>query len=131
LLPRPMKGRRVCCVPQNTRFGPLEHGGDQEAIIMTVDEFETIRLIDYMHMTQEECAAQMGVGRTTVQGVYDQARKKVARVLVESRPLTIAGGRYILYGHDWEGEECRAGVCQRHRRGRGQGGGRGRRQENT
>ena len=69
MLPRPMKGRRVCCVPQNTRFGPLEHGGDQEAIIMTVDEFETIRLIDYMHMTQEECAAQMARAAPPCRGV--------------------------------------------------------------
>ncbi|NLB37998.1 MAG: DUF134 domain-containing protein [Clostridiales bacterium] len=119
---RPMKGRSVCCLPRNARFGPLEAGGEQEAILMSVDEFETIRLIDYENMTQEECAEQMGVARTTVQGIYDQARKKVARSLVDARPLTITGGQYVLYGDTWDGEGCRAGACRRHRQGSGQGG---------
>ena len=78
-MPRPMKGRKVCCLPQNARFGPLGCKGVQlEEIIMTVDEYETIRLIDYLDFTQEECSQQMKVARTTVQGIYSQARKKLS-----------------------------------------------------
>ena len=46
------------------------------AVEMTLDEYETIRLIDLLDYTQEECAVQMGVARTTVQSVYNEARKK-------------------------------------------------------
>ena len=61
---------------------------------MRVEEYECIRLIDYMTCTQEECAAQMQVSRATVQAIYASARKKLARFLVEGMSLQIEGGDY-------------------------------------
>lgn len=117
-MPRPIKGRNVCCLPRNARFGPLgRRGAMRDGVTMTVDEFETIRLIDYLNFTQEECAGQMNVARTTVQGIYDQARKKLASALVDCVPLTISGGEYRLYGGDWDGAACGRGACNRHRHG--------------
>lgn len=42
---------------------------------LSLDEYETLRLIDFLGQTQEECARQMEVARTTVQSMYDSARK--------------------------------------------------------
>ncbi len=78
-MPRPRKCRRVCAMPKSSHFGPL-NGSCCGEVVMTVDEYETLRLIDLAGYTQEECAAQMGVARTTVQGVYNDARRKVAEV---------------------------------------------------
>lgn len=64
----------------------------EERIIMAVDEYETIRLIDLAGYTQEECAAQMGIARTTVQGIYNDARRKLADALVNGKMLFIEGG---------------------------------------
>ena len=63
---------------------------------MSLDEFETIRLIDYQGKTQEQCAAEMNVARTTVTAIYDSARKKLAAALVEGRRIVISGGNYTL-----------------------------------
>jgi len=63
---------------------------------MSLDEFETIRLIDYQAKTQEQCAAEMNVARTTVTAIYDSARKKLAAALVEGRRIVISGGNYTL-----------------------------------
>lgn len=112
-MPRPIKGRKVCCLPQSERFGPLgRKGALPEEIVMTVDEYETIRLIDYLDFTQEECAKQMNVARTTVQGIYSLARKKLSHALVDGRPLVISGGEYKLCGG--LDASCGRGCCRRH-----------------
>ena len=115
-MPRPRKWRKVCCLPGNAMYGPLGGSADAQApVVMTVDEYETIRLIDLQGFTQEECAAQMSVARTTVQGIYNDARKKLADVLVNGKQLLIQGGDYVLC--DGLEESCGCGGCRRHRYG--------------
>ena len=98
LLPRPCKHRRICGIPNLSKFVPdgIEDFSSVPSVVMTLDEFETIRLIDYESMTQEQCAAQMNVARTTVQAIYNSARFKLSQCLVEERPLHIEGGNYII-----------------------------------
>ncbi len=111
---RPKKWRNVCRLPGTRHYGPLEDTPDaSEAITMTVEEYETIRLIDHKGMIQEECAEHMGVARTTVQSIYSKARKKIAKSLVKGFPLVIEGGRYKLCEHS---EDCqRRKSCKRKR----------------
>lgn len=112
-MPRPMKWRKVCCLPERNRFGPLGSSVDIENFVnMTVDEYETIRLIDIEGLTQEECANQMNISRTTVQGIYNEARKKVAQSLVNGKVLFIEGGEYQLC--DGFGKTCGGGRCNRY-----------------
>ena len=94
---RPLKWRKVCQLPAHAFFGPLGVGARKNhSIEMTVDEFECIRLIDYEGLNQEACAKSMNVARTTVQGIYAEARRKLAILLVESAALRIEGGEYQL-----------------------------------
>ena len=64
--------------------------------MMSIDEYESIRLIDYEGLNQEECAKSMDVARTTVTSIYDSARKKLAQLLVEGKTLCISGGAYRI-----------------------------------
>lgn len=118
---RPVKWRKVCCLPESNRFGPLDIPADTDnKVSMTVDEYETIRLIDMEGFTQEECAKQMNIGRTTVQSIYFEARKKIAESLVDGKMLLIEGGEYRLCDGlgNGNGKGCGRG-CNRHRRGMG------------
>ena len=90
-MPRNTKCRRISGLPGQFGFAPTD-SIDVDALRLTFDEFETIRLLDAEGMTQEQCAAKMGVARTTVTAMYDNARKKIAKVLVEGRSLIISGG---------------------------------------
>lgn len=92
---RPRKCRRVCHFPEINEFSPIgEVRG--EPVILTIDEFETIRLIDKESLSQEECGVQLCVGRTTIQKIYESARKKLANALVLGLPIKIEGGDYCL-----------------------------------
>ena len=95
-MPRPRKYRKVCHFPGTLSFAPVGTAEEKAPVILTVDEYETIRLIDREGLSQEECGERMGVARTTVQLIYTSARKKLADVLVEGRPLQIDGGDYRL-----------------------------------
>ena len=94
-MPRPKKQRRVCFLPQYTEF-LAEKGSDAVRVTMTVEEYEAIRLIDYLGFTQEMCAAKMNISRGSVQQLYFDARRKMAQCLVDGLPLSIAGGDYDL-----------------------------------
>ena len=79
---------------------------------MTVDEFETIRLIDLDGLTQQECAQRMAVSRATVQSIYGAARFKLAQALVQGRELVIRGGDFVLCPGGNSG--CGCARCRRH-----------------
>lgn len=101
---RPVKCRKVCEMPFVNEFAPCgRHKPKGAKICMTVDEYETIRLIDYEGYSQEECAGQMHVGRTTVQSIYARARQKLSRLLVDGNPLVIGGGDYKICGKKEKG----------------------------
>lgn len=114
-MPRPRKCRKVCHMPKVCNFVPVGQDVNQKQVVLTVDEFEAIRLIDEQGFSQEECSSYMQVARTTAQAIYNTARAKIATALVEGMPLRIEGGDYRLC----EGKEdvCHCGGCQRHRYG--------------
>ena len=122
-MPRPKKWRKVCCLPENRSFGPVPGLGQTppevtQPVIMTVDEYEAVRLIDLEGMNQEACAEKMRIARTTVQSIYAEARKKLADSLVNGKLLRIEGGDYELC--DGHGTRCGVGGCHRRRDGFGQ-----------
>ena len=101
-------------MPRRLRFGPLDGGVTEDGIIsMTIEEYETLRLIDGEDFTQEKCAIQMHVARTTVQKLYNTARKKLAEALVKGKSLIISGGTYKLC--DEINNNCCCGRCPKHR----------------
>jgi len=89
---RPTKCRTICYFPQTIEFIPVRDSEGKEPVILTVDEFETVQLIDREGLSQEQCSQRMQVARTTAQKIYDSARRKLADALVDGRPRRLAGG---------------------------------------
>lgn len=106
---RPTKCRRICAMPTATEFIPRCERSITDFISLGVDEYETLRLIDYVGLSQEECGRQMSIARTTVQKIYTSARRKIAEALVEGYTLRIEGGDYSLC--EGKNERCAFGAC--------------------
>ena len=70
---RPQRPRRVCEEPAYDSFSP-DGIFSGESIVLTVDEYEAIRLVDLENKTHKECADLMDVSRTTITEIYESAR---------------------------------------------------------
>ena len=104
---RPQRRRRICGMPNHRWFVPGD-GPCPEAVQLTLDEYEAIRLMDREGLTHEQCAEVMRVSRTTVTEIYASARRKLAEAIVDGRELVIDGGRVELCDHT---NNCGYGVC--------------------
>lgn len=92
---RPIKCRKICHLPPSTRF-IAEGKSETDTTLLTLDEYECIRLLDYLDFSQEDCAVHMQVSRATVQLIYEGARKKLATALVHGHCIHIDGGHFRL-----------------------------------
>ncbi len=113
-MPRPPRCRRICSAPRVERFCPCDVA-ESAPILLTLDEYEVIRLVDLEEKTHEQCATQMDISRSTVQEIYENARRKLAACLVYGKPLHITGGNVrICRGQEQQYESChRAEACDR------------------
>ena len=87
---RPAKSRKICYYPEITEFYPGII--KEESEYLTIDEYETIRLIDQMGFSQEESSGFMDVARATIQRSYENARRKISNAIIKGSPLNIEGG---------------------------------------
>lgn len=104
---RPEVVKRICEEPQYSSFAPQKGKKKREVIVLSVDEYETIRWIDLEGVSREECAKRMGIARTTAQAIYNSARNKIAKVIVEGAELRIEGGNVVICDGSAGCPQCR------------------------
>ncbi len=92
-MPRPLCCRRVSGEPASKFFKPRGIPlAELEAVTITMDEFEAVRLADLEGLYQEGAAQPMGVSRATFGRIVESAHKKIADALVNGKALEIKGG---------------------------------------
>jgi uncharacterized protein len=93
-MPRPRCCRRIASPPEVSTYGPGAGTGnaDQE-VVMSLDEFEAIRLADLKNMYHVDAAALMEVSRATFGRIVSAARGKMADALSNGKTLRIKGGQ--------------------------------------
>jgi len=121
-MPRPRRLRRVLFEPNITYFKPagVPMTGLGE-VVLTIDEFEAVRLKDFEGMDQEDSASKMKISQPTFHRLILSARKKIADAIVNGKAIRIEGGHYKMAARPGMG----IGRGQGMGRGRGAGMGRG------
>jgi uncharacterized protein len=98
-LARPKRLRRLAFAPPAHLFSPSgeeNHTVPQDTVILTMDEFETLRLADLECHSQEQAAKKMGVSRATFGRIIESGRSKVAQALVQGCRIEISGGSFMF-----------------------------------
>ncbi|MEJ2293513.1 MAG: DUF134 domain-containing protein [Candidatus Lokiarchaeota archaeon] len=83
------------------------------SIMLTIAEFEAMRLKHYVSLTQKDSADRMGVSQPTFSRILEGAHQKVTQAFVEGKNIKIFGGNinykkpFLGYGclnceHEWE-----------------------------
>lgn len=92
---RPRLCRRVRYRPGVTYFKPAGiRMIELEESIISIDEYEAIRLKDLEGLEQEEAAKKMGISRPTFQRLLTCARKKIADAIIKGKALRVEGGNF-------------------------------------
>ncbi|MEJ2054426.1 MAG: DUF134 domain-containing protein [Calditrichaceae bacterium] len=106
-MPRSKMQKMVHQPPLFTSFKPM--GVPRNALNslpLTLDEYEAIRLADYLGMDHAEAAEEMEISRSTFTRLIEQARKKTAQFLVEGKELYIEGGNVHFRGNILRCKDC-------------------------
>ena len=90
---RPKIDRIVACPPRFNSFKPLGvRRTDLEKVVLSLDEYEAIKLANYDKLGQQEASEGMGVSRPTFTRLLDSARQKISDFLINGKELVIEGG---------------------------------------
>ncbi|MDD4979985.1 MAG: DUF134 domain-containing protein [Candidatus Omnitrophica bacterium] len=93
---RPKKYRIVRVDPRINQFSPRGRPGRPDEVDLTMDEFEAVRLADYLGLSQKEAAKSMHISQQTFSRILKRARKSLASGLIGGKIIKIQGGTYII-----------------------------------
>ncbi|WP_299528136.1 DUF134 domain-containing protein [uncultured Lutibacter sp.] len=98
---RPEKNRKILQPPIMKGFKP--YGIPQckmESIRLSLEEYESIRLVNYEMLPQKEAAVHMNISRPTLTRIYNKALKNITKAFIEGKTIEIEGGNYE-FEKDW------------------------------
>lgn len=89
--------RKVVTPPSFKGYKPYGvNNNNIEIVNLLYEEYESIKLSDYDNLNYQSAGDLMGVSRATFARIYDSARKKIAKALVEAKQIETTYGNAIM-----------------------------------
>ena len=96
-MPRPRLFRRIGFRPGTTYFKPAgARLSSLMEVILTLGEFEAIRLKDLENMEEKVAAKKMKISQPTFNRTLKEARKKISDAVVNGKAIRIEGGNFQM-----------------------------------
>jgi uncharacterized protein len=94
-MPKPKKERFVRFPPPAVLFRPIGIPSSHlRGVVLSLDEYEALRLVDHKGLDQAGAALELGVSRATCARILESARRKLADAVVNGCAIRIQGGSY-------------------------------------
>jgi predicted DNA-binding protein (UPF0251 family) len=93
---RPKKIKVIEKAPEISSFSPRGKPGRPDEVEISLEEFEALRLSDYLGQSQTQASASMAISQQTFSRIIKKARKAVAEALVRGKRIMIHGGSFYL-----------------------------------
>ncbi len=104
---KPKKERFVMQPPSAVYYKPQGIPLYQlEQVILAVEEYEAVRLVDYEGLQQKDAAERMKVSRATCARILESARHKIAAALTGGKAIRIQGGSFVLGRNRFRCRDC-------------------------
>jgi predicted DNA-binding protein (UPF0251 family) len=104
---KPKKNRFVLQPPSVVYYKPQGIPLYQlEQVILAVEEYEAVRLVDYEGLQQKDAAERMKVSRATCARILESARHKIAAALTGGKAIRIQGGSFVLGRNRYRCRDC-------------------------
>lgn len=93
---RPKKYRIVKIDPKISQFSPRGKPGRPDEVDLAMEEFEALRLADYMGLGQKAAAKSMHISQQTFSRILKKAHRSIAHAIVSGAIIKIQGGHYVI-----------------------------------
>ena len=94
-MPRPRIRRRIRRMPGVSFFKPAGvRMRELEEVVLSCDEYEVVRLIDFLEQEQGDACRKMNISQPTLSRLLKNARKKISEAIVKGKALRIKGGDF-------------------------------------
>ena len=104
---KPRKKRNVLFPPHVLYFKPQGIPMvNLDIVVLTVDEYEAIRLADYEKLKHEEAAKEMNISRPTFTRLLESAHNKISDAIINGKAIRIEGGDFNFLGKRYQCRNC-------------------------
>ena len=96
-MPRRRKHRKIVAPPGFKGYRPYGVNTVKAGCIeLLYEEYEAIKLADYDMMNHLDASKLMGISRPTFARIYESARRKIAKAMVETREIKTVFGNAVM-----------------------------------
>ncbi|MEM3407938.1 MAG: DUF134 domain-containing protein [Candidatus Micrarchaeia archaeon] len=93
-MPKKRKYRKIGSIPNVRLFKPFGNKVNHlDEIILTIDEFEALRLSELNNLKQKQAANRMWISQSTFNRLLKSARKKIALAIIAGKQIRIESSK--------------------------------------